>query len=99
MDLVNNLKEEYLKRCINSCNDRGYTGLSIDRNSIKEEMMEKYSNGNQEEIKFTKGLIDLFDKEIFSFLEEITTKKHFRIFSWPTLYEPTLRERINNCIR
>ncbi|MCK9595574.1 hypothetical protein M0R19_00085 [Candidatus Pacearchaeota archaeon] len=96
MSLTENLKEEYLKRCIDSCNDRGYTGLSIDRNSIKEEIMKKYSNGNQEEIKFAKKLIDLFDKEVFSFLDEITTQKHFRIFSWPSLYEPEIRKRINN---
>ncbi len=96
-DLVNKLEEEYLSRCITACEGGGYTQLSIDSRSIRDDIIKEYSgNDKRNEIS---DLIQLLEREVFSFLGDLIEEKEMRIWSWPDIYEPELRKRINKLLQ
>jgi len=97
MNLAEQLKEEYLRRCADYCNHGGYSRLEFEREKIRREMVDKYGvNGNREEI-FRKIMI--CEETVFSFLEELSKQK-FRHYMWITdFYEKKLIGRLNTALQ
>lgn len=95
-DLVKKLEEDYLTRCITACDRGGYTQLSIDSRSIRDDIIKEYSdNDKRNEIS---DLIQLLEREVFSFLGDLIEKEKYRIFDWPDIQEPELRKRIDKSL-
>ncbi len=93
MNLTKGIEEEYLRRCAESCNKGGYTRLERDKERISEEIIEKYSEENREEIS-------KIETEVFLYLKKLRTQKPmFRVFSWSDINETELRNRIDKSLQ
>lgn len=97
MEFKDELKEEYLKQCINSCNLGGYSRLTSEKSVISGNIIKKYiNNGNEKNIS---RLVLLCEKEVFSFLNKLVTEEFQRIFSWPEESEKKLRNQIDEIFK
>jgi hypothetical protein len=91
---MENLKEEitreYLTKCALLCNVGGYYHLEMDKEQMKNSLLEKYVfDGNKQEIL---QQLQICEAETFSFIEE----QKMRLFAWMDKYnEERLRNRIN----
>ncbi len=85
---------DYLAQCAILCNFRGYSHLDLNREKIKQSLLEKHaSNGNKPEVL---RQLQVCETETISFIQE----QRLRLFAWMDKYnEEELIERINTALQ
>lgn len=90
----------YLEACKVPCDKGGYSRLGFDKENIRKLTLSHFSGNGYDRVQVSK-IVDICERELFGFFDELFCERNIRISEWPRERPEELEElrgRINQRI-